>query len=86
MAWLRWYGWHGVYRQSVERSPLADLYYVCKRKTEFRVRVQLTQSSSIRNLPRGVISTFSWGANFFYIFQCHRTIEKLENSTLYVVI
>ena len=37
---------------------------------------------------RGIISTFSWGGpNFFYIFQCHRTIEKLEkNSTLYVVI
>ena len=26
------------------------------------------------------------GAKFFFIFQCHRTIEKLENSTLYVVI
>ena len=36
----------------------------------------------------GVISTFSWGrANIFFIFQCHRTIEKLEkNSTSYVVI
>ena len=30
---------------------------------------------------------FLGGQNFFYIFQCHRTIEKLEkNSTLYVVI
>ena len=36
---------------------------------------------------RGVISTFSWGAKFFSFFQCHRTIEKLqENSTLYVAI
>ena len=26
------------------------------------------------------------GPKFFFIFQCHRTIEKLENnSTLYVV-
>ena len=30
---------------------------------------------------------FLGGPNFFFIFQCHRTIEKLEkNSTLYVVI
>ena len=41
---------------------------------------------------RGVISTFSWGPNFFYIFQCHRTIEKLKkqhficsNLTLFIV-
>ena len=39
------------------------------------------------SVVRGVISTFSWGgAKFLFIFQCHRTIEKLENnSTLYVV-
>ena len=30
--------------------------------------------------PRGVISTFSWGAKIFFIFQCHRTIEKLEKQ------
>ena len=37
---------------------------------------------------RGVISTFFLGgAKDFFIFQCHRTIEKLEkNSALYVVI
>ena len=30
---------------------------------------------------------FLAGANFLFIFQCHRTIEKLEeNITLYVVI
>ena len=30
---------------------------------------------------------FFLGGKFFFIFQCHRTIEKLEkNSTLYVVI
>ena len=41
---------------------------------------------------RGVISTFSWGTKLFFIFQCHRTIEKLEkqhficsNSTLFIV-
>ena len=28
---------------------------------------------------RGVISTFSWGI-YFFIFQCHRTIEKLEKQ------
>ena len=49
----------------------------------------------ISHLPtlRGVISTFSWGANFFYIFQCHRTTEKFEkqhfiwcsNFTLFIV-
>ena len=36
---------------------------------------------------RSVISTFSWRPNFLYIFQCHRTIEKLKkNNTSYVVI
>ena len=31
-------------------------------------------------LGRGVISTFSWGQIFLFIFQCHLTIEKLENK------
>ena len=39
--------------------------------------------SSVAN--RGVISTFSWGGpKFFYIFQCHQTIEKLEKTALYM--
>ena len=45
-----------------------------------------------RKCIRGVISTFSWGAKIFFIFQCHRTIEKLEkqhficsNLTLFIV-
>ena len=34
---------------------------------------------------RGVISTFSGGgAKFFLIFQCHRTIEKMEKIALYM--
>ena len=43
-------------------------------------------------LPGGVISTFSWGGKFFFNFQCHRNIEKLEkqhficsNLTLFIV-
>ena len=35
-------------------------------------------------MPSGVISTFSWGSIFFYIFQGHRTIEKLEKTALYM--
>ena len=31
-------------------------------------------------ITRGVISTFSWGGNFFFIFQCHRTIEKFKKK------
>ena len=27
---------------------------------------------------------FSGGGKFFFIFQCHRTIEKLEKNTLYM--
>ena len=39
---------------------------------------------------RGVISTFSWGPKFFYIFQCHRTNWKKQhficsNLTLFIV-
>ena len=32
---------------------------------------------------RGVISTFSWGTKIFFIFQCHRTVEKLEKTAVY---
>ena len=32
-----------------------------------------------------VISTFSWGSTFLFIFQCHWTIDKLEKTALYII-
>ena len=49
--------------------------------------------NAIQLKPRGVISTFSCGPNFFLFSHCHRTIEKLEkqhficsNFTLFIVL
>ena len=52
----------------------------------FFYKMYWTTGYYFRESNRGVISTFSWGQIVLLIFQCHRTIEKLENSTLYVII
>ena len=77
-----------------------DLKPIALVKTGGGKRIRLDSTSEVQvdfpsRLPgllwgrahRGVISTFSWGGpKIFFIFQCHRTIEKLENnSTLYIV-
>ena len=46
--------------------------------------VQIIKIIDTRTVSRGVISTFSWGVKFFFIFQCHRTIEKLEKKQHFI--
>ena len=53
---------------------------------------KFVSNKSFNHCSRGVISTFPWGGKIFFIFQCHRSIEKLEkqhfvcsNLTLFIV-
>ena len=52
--------------------------------SDTRPHAHLPARSPARMPARGVISTFSWGGQIFFIFQCHRTIEKLEKTALYM--